>query len=708
MASQEEPVKTIIIPYIHPKLDLVHLNANGKLFTDAQIEAIQKNPLIVNAQGRITKKKLNEIFKNEIDSGLLTPFKFSLEKSDNNYRAIYKGKEHSLGSGSFGSVKILQDLLTGKTTEVLKVIKESTPTEITEEEIGLKKAAQFKALHQRSDKTNQYEFVMDLAKGVSLDTMIRKKLPTVKLIDLAINVLREVKQLHDKGIIHRDIKPENILYDPVSKKATMIDLGISLYVANAEEVMSGVKLESMNGTYSYMSPAALTGFYNEKTEIFALALTLGEIFGLTQRKSEYLSQKDRYQDFLRIKDEDDVKWNTKISDQSTLLALHTLLKQMTSDGNVLSLSNINPDSVNLINAFERIREEYIDAAGLTNKIAYLNVAEYANATAENKEAMLQALEETDEVWLIDDNGNNKDIYLTLQHELLARNVNTSDVVVQYQGNNLDQVMSSYAEQREVQDRALYDCSNLTKTGQLAPLKTTLNQQQVSIIFTSLQSEIKNLQEKYGSEAQERVQLINDTMENIKKNSQEKPVTLAKVLRELDSLQSKILSTTESQKNIIKLMQDIEKWGQKKALPLANARGFDAVRKLQSEASRLPPPLPPGFQKQQPPPLPPQYQKQQPPPLPAQKQQPPPLPAQYRKQPPPVPQELLKQKPPPLPPRPVSKAANDKLPPPLPVSKAANDKQAPSTFLKQGGFFKVKTAVEENVTPEIKKRSINNK
>ena len=82
---------TTTIPYIHPKLKLEDLQANGKLFSDAQINAIKNSDMLKSREGRITKRVLNSIFEIEIENGLFDEFKFSLQKSDESLQAIYKG-----------------------------------------------------------------------------------------------------------------------------------------------------------------------------------------------------------------------------------------------------------------------------------------------------------------------------------------------------------------------------------------------------------------------------------------------------------------------------------------------------------------------------------------------------------------------------------------------------------------------------------------
>jgi serine/threonine protein kinase len=654
--------KVIPIPSIHPKLDLAHLNVNGKLFTDAQIAAVKTLP---DLQGRISKKKLNELFQAEIANGSLTPFNFSLIKTGDEYQAIYKGKDHSLGSGAFGSVKILQNLQTGETSEVLKVIDRSRAeiTAIEVEKKGLEKTNQFHALYERQDKPNQFEFVMTMARGCSLEAFVREKeLPTVAWIDMAIQILMETQKLHAQGILHCDIKPANAYYDVVNKKATLLDMGLATYLPDAQSIVEGATIERRKGTAYFMSPTAEKGINNESTDSYALAITIADVMGLMEKT--YLPHRARLTDSyssMRLATENDRYYieNTKIPDEMTRAAILKILTAMTQE-------NSNPlhHVPNAIAAFQKIREEYIETPDLTKKIAYLNIADYINANASDRVRMENALQNVTEVWLLDNNGAHSSQYLTVQRELLKQDLNVVNSVVQHSGNDMDTVMRDYARSRELSERNIYDCSYLTNTGQLASLHDNLNEAQLNKIVGSLTAEAMRLGQKYGAQAEPYKNSINLTLSTIKNGS-----TFDQVLRNLDQLQTSMLHEQETKKNIIQLMKDIEKLSA--PAPVPNAKGFDAVyihralmqRELVSKSVlalkplppiiKQPPPLP--TQTKQPPPLPPGVNRT-PPPLPTQTKQPPPLPSQT-KQPPPLPPGVNRT-PPPLP-------TQTKQPPPLP-------------------------------------------
>ncbi|MES2219324.1 MAG: protein kinase [Pseudomonadota bacterium] len=582
-ADQTEPVKTIAIPYIHPKLDIKDLQeyGNGKLLSNAQIAAIKNEKILGKFNGRITKKWLNQIFKNEIKKGLLTKFKFSLEKAGDDYFAIYKGKKSALGAGGFGSVKILQNLTTGETSEALKVLKSTRTTEkdVREERRGLTKAGQFKSAYKRPDKFHQYEFVMEMAKGCSLENLIGKKLPAVVWMDIMIDVLKAVKALHDNGVIHRDIKPQNIIYDLVSRKATVIDLGIAIYTPNSIAAARA----NTHGTPGYMSAEALTGNYSEKTELFSLGVTFAQLLDLAEVKRQHFEIYKEDRNVWTIKKYNNKLYDNVIDDDRTRQTIFKMLQEMTSPEGKLSLNTI-PGHVDIIEYCNKIRDEYLDTLGLTNRIAYLNVSDLQVSPKEMTK-MLQGLTNIDQIWLVDNNGVNQSKYVEVSHRLAKMGFNVSDTVVQQNGNDLDQVMKNYADQREWGDRAIYDCSYVTKTGKLVSLAATLNEEQINKVIASLREEAIKLFEKQGQKAQQRIGMIKETMVTLQK-AQKNPVTQVKVLSELDKLQKSMLSDKQSQKNIMSLMQSIENLTRDAPAPVVG-KGFAAVKKQIDHRQKTP-------------------------------------------------------------------------------------------------------------------------
>src|SRR3990167_7335522 len=206
-------IKTTLIPYLHPKVDLSDLHENGKLLSDQEIEIIRR---IHHDDGRLLKRILQR-------NPELKGVHFSIQKQDDELYAIYRGKkkDKQLGAGSFGSAKLAQNLNTGQWV-VVKIIKaDKQPSnqdkDIEIETSALQKVNLFKKNYKRTNKNSQeqFEIIMELGIGNNLEKLSQSptKLPTQRWIGICIATLRSIKKLHEQGILHCDIKPANLTYD---------------------------------------------------------------------------------------------------------------------------------------------------------------------------------------------------------------------------------------------------------------------------------------------------------------------------------------------------------------------------------------------------------------------------------------------------------------------------------------------------------------
>jgi len=84
-----------------------------------------------------------------------------------------------------------------------------------------------------------YYMVIDLL-GDSLQTLIdiKKSLPLKTILQIGVNILIILTNIHEKGFIHRDLKPENFLLSiDQPKKIYLIDFGISKpYIVNNKHI----------------------------------------------------------------------------------------------------------------------------------------------------------------------------------------------------------------------------------------------------------------------------------------------------------------------------------------------------------------------------------------------------------------------------------------------------------------------------------------
>ena len=92
--------------------------------------------------------------------------------------------------------------------------------------------------------------------GNSLQKIINvsKKLTLKSILQIGVNIISILKNVHERGIIHRDIKPENFLLTTTNpKNIYIIDFGLSKpYTINGEHIDYKKKLKFM-GTLDFAS-----------------------------------------------------------------------------------------------------------------------------------------------------------------------------------------------------------------------------------------------------------------------------------------------------------------------------------------------------------------------------------------------------------------------------------------------------------------------
>jgi serine/threonine protein kinase len=83
-------------------------------------------------------------------------------------------------------------------------------------------------------------------------------LPPEEVGDIIGQIADAVYAVHSAGVIHRDLKPDNIMYDPISKKAKLLDFGIAAQSDQAPEERL-TRAGFFVGTLMYVAPEALSG-----------------------------------------------------------------------------------------------------------------------------------------------------------------------------------------------------------------------------------------------------------------------------------------------------------------------------------------------------------------------------------------------------------------------------------------------------------------
>lgn len=126
---------------------------------------------------------------------------------------------------------------------------------------------------------DRYYLVLEYCDGMSLrDYLKGHKLSNREFLNLAIQIVQALSDIHNAGFIHKDINPANIIYDNISRKVSVIDFGLS--TAFSHEKTMTMEAPVSEGTIIYISPEQ-TGRMNHtidfRTDFYSLGVTFFEM-----------------------------------------------------------------------------------------------------------------------------------------------------------------------------------------------------------------------------------------------------------------------------------------------------------------------------------------------------------------------------------------------------------------------------------------------
>ncbi|MCA9073596.1 MAG: serine/threonine protein kinase [Planctomycetaceae bacterium] len=201
--------------------------------------------------------------------------------------------ERKLGVGGMGIVYLAKYLKTGQRVAV-KVLSPDLMADHKvakrfEREMAILKKLKHPHIVQYyggSTSNNQRFYAMELVKGGSLETLIKKKGPVdwEKAVEYGIQIAQALEHAHAAGVIHRDLKPANLL---LTSKGVMklSDFGIARDTQSTALTAAGKTV----GTMSYMAPEQITGKHpiSAKTDLYALGCVL---FEMLSGRTPFLSE----------------------------------------------------------------------------------------------------------------------------------------------------------------------------------------------------------------------------------------------------------------------------------------------------------------------------------------------------------------------------------------------------------------------------------
>ncbi len=102
--------------------------------------------------------------------------------------------------------------------------------------------------------------------------------PLEKFLDLAVQIVKILGQIHSRNVIHKDINPSNIIVNPATGQLKIIDFGISTQLSRENPTLKNPRV--LEGTLAYISPEQ-TGRMNRsldyRTDFYSLGVTFYEL-----------------------------------------------------------------------------------------------------------------------------------------------------------------------------------------------------------------------------------------------------------------------------------------------------------------------------------------------------------------------------------------------------------------------------------------------
>src|SRR5207249_11430157 len=111
--------------------------------------------------------------------------------------------------------------------------------------------------------------------GVGSKARGRKQAFWRSVAQIGVQVAQALEYAHGQGILHRDIKPSNLLLD-LRGTVWVTDFGL----AKADDQQNLTHTGDILGTLRYMPPEAFDGRADNRSDVYALGLTLYELLAM--------------------------------------------------------------------------------------------------------------------------------------------------------------------------------------------------------------------------------------------------------------------------------------------------------------------------------------------------------------------------------------------------------------------------------------------
>lgn len=243
---------------------------------------------------------VQEDLKTEInrrETGTSAPQEEEVRGPRTNYNFSDLRMMRTIGTGTFGRVKVVQHVPSGEVCALKCMNKTEIVASHQEKNILAEKNLLFEcstspfilALLQTYNHTNQIFMLMEFIQGGELWSYIYEKLDTVPRSTqggfemsavkfYAANVLLAFKHMHDKSIAYRDLKPENLLIDNLGY-IKVIDFGFAKKFPFMKNGQKQDKTYTLCGTPEYLAPEiVMSKGYDKSVDYWAFGCLVYELY----------------------------------------------------------------------------------------------------------------------------------------------------------------------------------------------------------------------------------------------------------------------------------------------------------------------------------------------------------------------------------------------------------------------------------------------
>lgn len=331
------------------------------------------------------------------ETGLLQPHRVKATVSiGQSHYGLYK----TLGSGNFGEVWLAQDNATGKWVAVKKIMDAESHQAIRDEAKKIQKTMPARTSGDGTGHANlKGRFIsMGLLQGQELFEFMQfgsAALTTDDFLQIAIQMCDQVDRYNvEQKILLVDIKPENAILDFGRRiKLSMTDFGLALDAGEGEDLR--VTLDHAQGSDFTLAPEILAYYqYSRKSESYAVGVSLLDL--VRHRATFKFRQKEMSYSARNTASE------LMVGDEDVLQSFVAICKGLTSFD---PFARLYLDEAR--DYFKELRKQYLSHRQVDVKVAVLDLNEFAELSATDKQTLIHDLGAYGSLQLIDSSGHDR-------------------------------------------------------------------------------------------------------------------------------------------------------------------------------------------------------------------------------------------------------------------------------------------------------------